>query len=199
MTTRGDLLKQQEELQVEAGAVGADLRLDEVLSAVGDPVRVGSAALGVMVRRDLDITVVCPALGAATVGEVAQIGARLALHARVRQVQFRNDTGAWNIDPGYPDGLYLGVRYRSARGEDWNLDIWFVDQPERQPDLAHLKSLPARLTPEARTAILRIKHALADCQEPGRSVPSYHVYKAVLDDGVRTLEQFTEWRRATAP
>jgi hypothetical protein len=57
MTTRGDLLKQQEELQVEAGAVGADLRLDEVLSAVGDPVRVGSAALGVMVRRDLDITV----------------------------------------------------------------------------------------------------------------------------------------------
>ena len=199
MTTRGDLLKQQEELQAEAGAVGADLRLDEVLSAVGKPVRVGSAALGVMVRRDLDITVVCPALDAALWRDVAQIGAGLAVHARVRQVQFRNDTGAWNIDPGYPDGLYLGAGYRSARGTDWNLDIWFVDQPEGQPDLAHLKSLPARLTPGARIAILRIKHALADSQETGRRVPSYHVYQAVLDDGVRTLEEFTEWQRTTAP
>jgi hypothetical protein len=62
-----------------------------------------------------------------------------------------------------------------------------------------LKSPPARLTPEARTAILRIKHALADSQEPGRSMPSYHIYKAVLDDGIRTLEEFTEWLRTTAP
>jgi hypothetical protein len=130
---------------------------------------------------------------------VAQIGAGLAVHARVRQVQFRNDTGAWNIDPGYPDGLYLGAGYRSARGTDWNLHIWFVDRPERQPDLAHLKSLPARLTPGARIAILRIKQALADSQEAGRRVPSYHVYQAVLDGGVRTLEEFTEWQRTTGP
>jgi hypothetical protein len=120
MTTHGDLLRQQEEVQAEAGAVGADLRLDEVLSAVGKPVRVGSAALGVMVRRDLDITVVCAALDAAVWRDAAQIGAHLALYARVRQVQFRNDTGAWNTDPGYPDGLYLGAGYRSVRGRDWN-------------------------------------------------------------------------------
>jgi hypothetical protein len=41
--------------------------------------------------------------------------------------------GAWNIDPGYPDGLYLGVRYRSARGKDWNLDIWFVTSQNGSP------------------------------------------------------------------
>jgi hypothetical protein len=95
------------------------------------------------------------------------------------------------------DSSRLGLRYRSAPGDDWNLDIWFVDQLERQPDLAHLKSMPARLTPEARTAILQIKHAMADSQEPGRRVRSYHVYKAVLDDGVRTPEQFTEWSTRT--
>jgi hypothetical protein len=171
-------MRRQDELQAEANAVAVDLQLDELLGTMGDPVRVGSAALGLMVRRDLDITVVCRALDAATTGAVWQLGARLALHERVWQVQLRNDTGHWNIDRAYPDGLYLGLRYRSAQGDDWNLDIWFVDQPERQPDLAHLKSMPARLTPEARTAILQIKRSIADSQQAGGSVPCYHIYTA---------------------
>ncbi|GII25086.1 hypothetical protein Pme01_46830 [Planosporangium mesophilum] len=195
--TTDELLRQQDELRAEADAISADLHLDELLPAVGDPVRVGSAALGLMVRRDLDVTVVCPALDAATTGAVAQIGARLAVHPRVRQVQFRDDTGVWNTDPAYPDGLYLGLRYRSPQGRDWTLDIWFVDEPERQPDLAHLRVIPPRLTLDLRVAILRIKEAWADSPEYGRTVRSYDVYRSVLDDGVRTPEQFAGWRTRT--
>lgn len=67
-----------------------------------------------MVRRDLDVTVVCPRLDTAAHERVAALGARLAVHERVRQVRLRNDTGAWNEDPdAYPDGLYLGPSYRS--------------------------------------------------------------------------------------
>jgi hypothetical protein len=193
MTTHGDILHRQDELQVEANAVALDLRLDELLGTVGDPVRVGSAALGLMVRRDLDITVVCRTLDAAATAAVGQIGAHLALHESVWQVQLRNDTGRWNTDPAYPDGLYLGLRYRPPGGDDWNLDIWFVDQPERQPDLAHLTSMPARLTPAARTSILQIKRSIADSQQAGGKVRSYLVYTAVLDYGVQTPEQFTSW------
>jgi hypothetical protein len=198
MTATEELLQRQDQLQAEAEAVNVDLQLDELLSAVGDPVRVGSAALGLMVRRDLDVTVVCPALDTETTAEVARIGARLAVHSRVRQVQFRNDTGQWNVDPTYPDGLYLGLRYRSQQGRDWTLDIWFVDEPERQPDLAHVRALPPRLTLDVRTAILQIKDAWADRYEYGRSVRSYDVYRSVLDDGVRTPEQFGEWSSRTA-
>jgi NADP-dependent 3-hydroxy acid dehydrogenase YdfG len=196
-TTTDDLLRQQDELQAEAGVVSVDLQLDQWLSAVGEPVRVGSAALGLLVRRDLDLTVVCPALDPATTEAVAQLGARLAVHPRVRQVQLRDDTGHWNTDPTYPDGLYLGVRYRSPQGCDWNLDIWFVDQPERQPDLAHVQTMPARLTPDIRTAILQIKAAWADRPEYGTSVTSYDVYRSVLDDGVRTPQQFHQWSTRT--
>lgn len=92
---------------------------------------------------------------------ITSLGARLASHARIRQIQFRNDTGDWNNDPAYPDGLYLGLGYRSLEGQAWNVDIWFVDEPDRQPDLQHLRDLPTRLDPEVRSAILVIKEAWA--------------------------------------
>ncbi|MEU4300847.1 hypothetical protein [Kitasatospora aureofaciens] len=156
MTTDEELLRHQAALQAEADAVHADLGLDTRLGALGTPVRVGGSALGLMVRRDLDVTVVCPRLDTAAHERVAALGARLAVHERVRQVRLRNDTGAWNEDPdAYPDGLYLGPSYRSPashspcppEGRDWTLDLWFVDDPARQPDLAHLRELPPTADP----------------------------------------------------
>ncbi|MFI1864515.1 hypothetical protein [Streptomyces jumonjinensis] len=194
MTTH-DLLAQQGGLRAEADVVCADLGLAELLGTRGEAVRVGSAALGLMVRRDLDITVVCPRLDAATAKAVADIGAELAVHDRVRQVRFRNDTGPWNADPAaYPDGLYLGVEYRGGDGRDWTLDLWFVDEPDRQPDLAHLRTLPPRLDDAHRRTILRIKEALAARPDDGDRAPSYDVYRAVLDDGVTTVGEFDAWR-----
>lgn len=190
-----DLLQRQVALQAEAGRVYLDLDLHEFLSGVGDPVRVGSAALGLMVWRDLDITVVCRALH---VDAVTAIGARLSAHPQVREVMFRNDTGQWNSDPAYPDGLYLGLRHRSLDGHDWKIDIWFVDEPDRQPDLAHLRTMPARLSPATCLTILRLKEAWWRRPEYGQSVRSYDIYTSVLDHGVRTVEQFADWleRRA---
>jgi hypothetical protein len=186
----GDLLRQQDALQAEAAVVAGDLQLDALLGPIGQPVRVGSAALGLMVWPDLDITVVCTALA---VEPVAAVGARLAAHPRVWQVTFRNDSGAWLTNPAYPDGLYLGVRYRSPAGRDWKLDIWFVDAPERQPDLAHLRSMPAQLSPATRAAILLVKSAWAARPEYGTQVKSVDIYTAVLQDGVRTREDFEAW------
>jgi hypothetical protein len=192
MTIAEDMLKRQDALQAEVEAVYEHLGLGR-LAAIGEPVRVGSAALGLMVRRDLDITVVCDALDDATADAVSHTGAELIRHPRVRAVSLRDDTGHWNTDPAYPDGLYLGVKYRSPAGDDWNLDIWFVDEPDRQPDLAHLKSFPSRLTLEARVAILSIKQAWAEHPQYGSKVTSYDVYTAVLDHGVSGPESFTAW------
>lgn len=186
-----ELFTRQEQLQGEAAVVRADLRLDEMLEPIGRPIIVGSAALGLMVWRDLDITVVCPSLEVAT---VASLGASLATSPRIRQVQFRNDTGQWNTDATYPDGLYLGLRYRWIEGQDWNVDVWFVDEPDRQPDLRHLRELPDRLDAEARSAILRVKDAWAGRPEYGSLIQSYDIYTAVIDSGVRTLDEFDAWR-----
>jgi hypothetical protein len=143
-----------------------------------------------MVWRDLDFTVVCDSLD---VDAVAAVGSRLAMHPRIRQVVFRNDTGAWNADPGYPDGLYLGLSSRSPAGHDWRSDIWFVDEPDRQPDLKHLQSLPPQLTDEIRAAILRVKGAWSCSPEYGKSLRSFDIYTAVIDAGVRGPEDFADW------
>jgi hypothetical protein len=185
-----ELLRQQAALQAEATAVEVDLQIHELLGSVGQVVRVGSAALGLMVWRDLDLTVVCTKLA---IEPVAALVARLAAHPRVQRVAFRNDTGHWNTDPRYPDGLYLGVGYRSPLGHDWKLDIWFVDEPDRQPDLAHIRWMPAQLSLEARETILLVKHAWVSRPEYGKSVTSFDIYTAVLQDGVRTREAFEAW------
>lgn len=190
-----DILKKQAELQVEADAIVGALHLDALLRTAGDPVRVGSSALGLMVRRDIDITVACERLDPATRRTVAEIAGELMLDSHVGALRYRNDSGVWNVEPqNYPDGLYLGLTYRTEKGEDWNFDLWFVDEPDRQPDLKHLKTLLPRLTDEVRETVLLIKAELAaNAPKGGKPAPSAHVYEAVLDHGVKTTAEFEEW------
>jgi hypothetical protein len=192
-----DLLENQRLLQEEADHVVELLQLDALLSHIGRAVRVGSSAMGLMVCRDIDITVICKELSPATLAAFAQAGAKLMLMDRnVISVRFRNETGAWNTDPAsYPDGLYLGVSARTNQGIDWTLDIWAVDQPERQPDMNHLRRLLPRLNDDRRRKILLIKEALAteESRFPESKVPSAYVYDAVVDDGVGSVKQFLEW------
>lgn len=200
MGTDDDLFRRQRLLQGEAEAVLDDLDLVAGLETVGDPIRTGSSALGVMVKPDIDVTTACARLDLAAFDAVAHLATRLARHERVREVTFRNDTGVWNAEPDkYPDGLYLHVGYRSRRPRDWSLDLWFVDEPDRQPDLAHLRTLLPRLTDETREAILRIKEEWTPRPEYGREVNGTLIYEAVLDGGVRTLPDFAEWLAQDAP
>ncbi|MEC0201204.1 hypothetical protein P4H39_01025 [Paenibacillus lautus] len=184
------LLLQQKALQDEASEVADELRLYELLSQAGEPVRVGSSALGLMVWRDLDMTVICSRLNQQL---IAQIASELMLHAGVRELKFINDTGVYNTDPAYPDGLYIGLKYMSQQGKEWKTDIWFVDEPERQPDLKHIVTMPEQLTQERREAILQIKSDWASRDEYGKTVRSFDIYTAVLEENIRTPEQFQAW------
>lgn len=190
-----ELIEAQLRLQARADDVVSQLQLEPLLGALGRPVRVGSSAMALMVRRDIDITVICAALDEHVVKAVAELGAGLLRRtSAVASVRLRNDTGTWNVEPDkYPDGLYLGVTVRDGDGEMWTLDIWFVDQPDRQPDLAHLKTLLPRLTDEHRYTILGIKQALAERPKGAVSIPSALVYEAVVDHGIGTVAEFETW------
>jgi len=191
-----DLLAAQARLQAQADAVVRQLDLDRLLARVGRPVRVGSSAMGLMVRRDIDITVICDRLDRATLLAFAGIGTQLmALTDHVGTVTFRNDTGRWNTAPEkYPDGLYLWLSIRMPDKAAWTVDIWLVDEPERQPDLAHLNTLLPRLSDTTRAIILTIKHDLLDSTDLGPArLPSALIYEAVMDHGVGTTEEFRTW------
>lgn len=179
------LFERQLGLQSEAATVIMDLKLLDVLRTAGVPKLVGSVASGLMVWRDIDVTVACEELNMSSVLAIAR---GLLQHPKVRGVQIRNDTGRWNEDPSvYPDGLFIGIDYRSD--EAWDLDIWFVDEPDRQPDLKHVDWLHERLTDKTRATILELKHHLHGT--PGYS--SYRIYQAVLEHDVESVEEFESW------
>jgi hypothetical protein len=190
--TDDDILERQASLQARADEVVRDLDVLTLAATVGTPTRTGSSALGLMVRRDIDITTV----GDLDVGRVFALGGILAAHPRVRQITFRNDTGMWNKSDVYPDGLYWLVEYVDAAGDTWTLDLWFLAEGTSQYDLEHMGTLPQRLTPDLRTAILRIKEArqAGAAPSPGPPMPSYEIYEAVLDHGVRTPAEFERYR-----
>ena len=160
--TDAELVARQAALQAEAAAAIADLDLFPLLATVGRPVQTGSVALGLMVWRDIDVTILCPTLDLDVALEPLR---SLAIHPRVRQVQFRNDTGPWNVDPAYPDGLYLGLDYRPTAEQTWKLDLWFLLEGTTQFDLEHIVSLPPRLT---RRRVLRS----CGSRTPGIDAPS---------------------------
>ena len=189
--TDDELLDRQAALQARADEVVRDLDVLALAGTVGTPTRTGSSALGLMVRRDIDITTV----GDLDVQRVFALGQVLAAHPRVRQTTFRNDTGHWNKSADYPDGLYWLVEYVDAAGDGWTLDLWFLAAGTTQYDLEHMKTLPQRLTPEVRAAILRIKEdrQARAAPPPGPNLPSYEIYEAVLDHGVRTPAEFERY------
>jgi len=187
-----ELFARQAALQAQAVDILADLDAFALLRRIGEATQVGSSALGLMVARDIDITTLCPSLDP---GPVFDLGRRLARHRRVRRLTFRKDTGAWNTHAVLPDGIYWLVEYVADPDVTWTLDLWFLLDGTTQFDLEHMKTLPGRLTPETRAAILRIKEAVyADTTRPRG--PSYAIYEAVLDHGIRTPEAYDHYRES---
>lgn len=86
------------------------------------------------------------------------------------------------------------ARYTDTDGVGWQLDMIHIRRGsafdgaiERTTD-----AIVARITPELREAILRIKHDAPD----GVKTPGIEVYYAVLELGLRTYEQFAAWKKA---
>lgn len=148
-----DLLARQDALQSEASDVLSDLDLVAALSRTGEVALIGSYALGLMVWRDIDLYVYCDPLSAD--GSFAALRP-LASHPRVARLNFDNWRGR-NAAPGFPDGYYWGVRYRTPLGGECKLDIWFLphDTDPKEGDPA--AQVARHLTPEIRFAILTLK------------------------------------------
>lgn len=181
-------------MQERAARLRDSLGVDAKLGQIGAPTLVGSAALGLMVARDIDLTVVVKRLGASVLRAVSELAAELSTRPDIREVVFRNDTGRWNTDEEYPDGLYLRIECADELDELWTLDIWFVDEPERQPDLNHLRTIGPRITVETQAAILDIKRATQGKRSDRSRLPSYEIYEAVLGRNVRTPAEFARDR-----
>jgi hypothetical protein len=181
------LRKEQDRLHSQADKMIATTHIMDVfakygkLSAIG-----GSYQYGLMIYPDLNIGLVADIV---TKKCFAMLVAGLASNPQVRGIQTA-DTINFNLSRHpRPKGYWVGLDIPSE-GDRWGIDCWFQqpDWVESQED-EYTERLSV-IDQAARDAILAIKYNLIFKGEYGKKYLSYDVYDAILDRGVRSLQDF---------
>jgi hypothetical protein len=186
-----DLLARQRALQQEAAEVLGELNLTERLAGFGPPLMVGSFVSGLMVWRELDIMF----LGGASLSPTDLLAglARLVEVPGVVGFNYADERGSRSPTGEVRDERYhVATTYVRAQGT-WQLDLTFWLHDAHENLIAWHETLPNSLTAHQRQAILRIKDVWHRRPEYPHSVGSSEIYNAVLDDGVRTPQEFERW------
>lgn len=172
--------------QARAWEALRESRAREAWETVGAEVRlVGSLRMGLLCRhRDIDLHVYS---GSVTTESSFGAMARLAQDPRVEELRCVN-------------GLHTEERcvawhaaFRTADGESWQIDMVHIERGSRYDGFFERMAdrVVARLTPEQRDAILRLKYETPE----GEDIHGAEYYEAVMDGGVRTLDGLREWVR----
>ena len=172
------------ELKKEANLLVLQCRLEELLASYPGWFIGGSYSYDLMCWRDLDVYVLDPAHDLKQCFEVAyELTRRLA----AKKSFFTNNVG------GEPSGLYWGIRLGDARRGAWKLDVWFLDRAGYERHAAYSSSMSERLTMENRTIILAIKEVYWRQASYRDVITSDMIYRAVLENGVRSVSEFEDF------
>ena len=171
----------EKSLRSEAEDIIQQVTLFEILDQYGEARLVGSCALDLIVKLDIDIHLVVGTTDLLSV--VDSIYHQLLECRRVKEVRISDYR-----DQG---GVKIGVdRYPGASGI-WSIDIWVTDRVETT-GFALVDRLKQELQPEHRKAILMIKEAYHRRGKLRKSL-SAMIYRAVIDNGVRSIEGFRQF------
>lgn len=182
------LLQRQRLLQDEAQRVLKELNLVELLSKAGVLRQTGSCVLGLMVWRDIDLSVSSPGLSIECAFEMMH---PLLTHPRVKQVRYFHQSDHFKLT-GLDERYYFMVFYEHHEQAEWKLDISFWLGEGIHPEPVH-NAIEQQLTPETRLTILRIKDVWYQLPAYRSEVYSTDIYDAVLQHGVRTLTEFDHY------
>ncbi len=164
-------------LKHEAERIIEELDLLRLLSAYGEARIVGSVALDLIVKLDIDIHLLVDNQDILEV--VNGVYNCLLTYENVPEVRITKI-------PGH--GIKIGVdKYPSDSG-DWSIDILVTNNPNSTA-FDSVERLRASLTPEQRETILALKrHYHAEGRL--RDGMSHRIYSAVLGRGIKTVEEF---------
>ena len=160
-----------------------ELHLMDVLSEMGTAQLVGSVALDLIVKPDIDMHLLLPHHDLLAASN--QLNSILLEHPKVHEVRITD----WR-DEG---GIKVGVDAYPSEIGPWSLDIWITDNVETTA-FAFTTHLLAKLTPPLRETILRLKEHYYALRQL-RNGLSLKIYLAVARDGVTSIEQFEAWNK----
>ena len=151
-------------------------------SAVGRVEVVGSVALDVVVRPDIDLEIYVdtlePRAGFDAIVAIADI-------AGVRRIRYLD---ARDLPM---NGLYWKVEYEDG-GQNWTIDNWMFAGTQPGNSAGATAAIQAAIARDAgaRATILRIKRSAV---ERGERAHGRWVYEAVLDHGIDDYSGYLEW------
>jgi hypothetical protein len=172
-----DYYQDQPLLEAEAYGILRELALMDLLAMYGRPYLVGSVPLRTIVKLDIDLNVV---LEQGLFTSCLAITQALFFQRRIADIRWTNLL--------YQQALKLSLDRYPAPSGDWSIDMIITPNSATEA-LVHLEWVAERLSEETRQAILAIKAHYYHRGEYCRGL-GYRIYQAVLDQGVRNVDEF---------
>ncbi|MFC4111710.1 hypothetical protein [Nonomuraea zeae] len=186
-----ELSARQAALRAEAAEALAELDLAALVAGTGPMLFTGSYVSHLMCWPEVDVMVHAGAGFAPD--DVLRLLQRIVEHPGVVGFDYRDERG-----PRSPTGTTRDERYHvpiafARNGRDWRIDLtlWLNDPHTNLP--AWHETLRDTITAGQRSAVLRIKDVWHRLPGYPDRIGGLQIYTAVIDDGVRTPEQFGTW------
>lgn len=186
-----DLIKQQEELQREGNDLLAKIGLIEFISKFGKPEIVGSMMSGLMVWPDIDIQLIADQISDEDYWKTVKFIFDIKdLYHSLYIQDFRKSQ-----NPNTPNGLYIGTKIENG-GKEWKIDLWFI-LPRNENEFNFNDWIKDKLNDENRKTILELKGQLYNNPKYRKDFFSIDIYKAVINDGVKSIGDFEKYLEKT--
>lgn len=186
-----DLIKQQEELQKEARRLLGETGLLKFLSHFGEIEIGGSLDSGLMTWPDIDLGVFPEELSEVDYWKMVKFAFGLEGYYHSLYIQdFRK-----SVNPNSPKGLYIGLKIKYSE-KMWKVDIWYV-KPRVKDESNFNKWLKKELNDVNKKAILEIKSQVQNNPKYRKDIFSVDVYKAVIEDNAKDVEDFKKYLAKT--
>ncbi len=180
------LRKEQARLRAQADVMLEGTGIMDVFAKHGraSPIE-GSYQYELMMYPDLDIGLVADTI---TKQDFANLLADLAVHPAVRKLSTA-DTINFVPKRPLPKGYWIGIEI-PFEGDHWGIDCWFQQLDWGSEQEGDYTERLLALGQDGKDAVLAIKYELIRNGTYGKRYLSNDVYDAVLDHGVRSVEDF---------
>lgn len=181
------LLEESRSIKATADKILSESRLVETLSRYGTAKIAGSYALDVMLRPDIDLYVIAPTY---EWKDMKALMNELMDQRYFSEIAFLN----WIDFPAEDRVSIRGYYFQPCRWVNdvfWKLDVWLITPEfDRGAELTSKFAKLLAVHPEKRENILIIKKAMCRDGKYEKGVDGQCIYKAVLEDGIETEEEF---------
>jgi hypothetical protein len=168
-------------LRDEAFEIIEEFGFLEMLGQYGDARLVGSVALDLVVKPDIDFHLF---IGKSDVVNVAEsIGSSLIADERIREIRVS--------DYLENDSLKIGIDSLTGRSTEWSIDIWITSDIDTT-GFEETERIRTHLNEENRNKVLEFKRFYYSKGQLHDGMSSV-IYRAVLEDGVSNLEEFKKY------